>query len=42
MQFNVDGIEKASYVTTISEDDVFRSSTRAIIFNYLKKKLQNN
>ena len=29
-------------MTTISDDDLFRTSTRAILFNYIKKKLSSN
>lgn len=34
-------VDKSGFLTSISEDNQFRSSTRAIVFNWLKKKVAN-
>ena len=35
-------VEKKTVISTVAEDDQFISSTRAILYNYITKKLKNS
>jgi hypothetical protein len=35
-------VERKTVISTVSEDDQFISSTRAILYNYITKKLKNS
>lgn len=34
--------ERKPYISTVTEDDQFISSTRAIVYNYITKKVKNS
>ena len=37
-----DTYDKGSGLTTVAEDDIFRSSTRAMVFDYVKNKMETS